>query len=104
MRLGRNTLVRVCQYKLNNNKTMERIIEQINGILTYTSSDLEGLKEEYQELGMRINEGLSKMKAAAVFTDAEIREAGEYARQLLLDKFEIARQAIVDSVRDSFEF
>ena len=83
---------------------MERIKEQINSLLTYTSSDLEGLKEEYQELGMRINEGLSKMKAAAVFTDAEIKETGEYARQLLLDKFEIARQAIVNSVRDSFEF
>lgn len=104
MRLGRNTLVRVCQYKLNNNKTMERIKEQINGILTYTSSDLEGLKEEYQELGMRINEGLAKMKASAVFTDAEIREAGEYARQLLIDKFEIAKRTIVDSVRNSFEF
>lgn len=83
---------------------MEKIKEQINGILTYTSSDLEGLKEEYQELGMRINEGLAKMKASAVFTDSEIREAGEFARQLLIDKFEIAKRAIVDSVRESFEF
>lgn len=83
---------------------MEKIKEQINGILTYTSSDLETLKEEYQELGVRINEGLSKMKAAAVFTDAEIRETGEYARQLLIDKFEIAKRTIVDSVRNSFEF
>jgi 3-deoxy-D-arabino-heptulosonate 7-phosphate (DAHP) synthase class II len=83
---------------------MERIKEQINGILTYTSSDLEGLKEEYQELGVRINEGLSKMKASAVFTDSEIRETGEYARQLLIDKFEIAKRAIIDSVRESFEF
>lgn len=83
---------------------MENIKKQIDGIVTYESSDLESLKKEYQELSLRINEGLSKMKAAAVFTESEIKEVGEYAKQLLVAKFEEAKQAIVDSIRESFEF
>jgi hypothetical protein len=83
---------------------MENIKKQIDGIVTYESSDLESLKNEYRELGVRINEGIAKMKTAEVFTDAEIKEVGEYAKQLLVAKFEEARQAIVDSLRESFEF
>lgn len=83
---------------------MEKIKEQINNIVKYEGSDLESLKNEYQELGLRINEGLSKMKTATVFTEAEVKEVGEYARQLLVARFEDARQAIVNSLRDSFEF
>ena len=83
---------------------MENIKKQINGIVKYESSDLESLKKEYQELSLRINEGLSRMKAATVFTEAEIKEAGEYAKQLLVTKFDNAKQNIVNSIRESFEF
>lgn len=83
---------------------MENIKKQINGIVKYESSDLESLKKEYQELSLRINDGLAKMKAAAVFTEAEITKIGEYAKQLLITKFDNAKQTIVDSIRESFEF
>ena len=83
---------------------MENIKKQINGIVKYESSDLESLKKEYQELSLRINEGLARMKATTVFTDSEINEASEYAKQLLVTKYDNAKQIIVNSIRESFEF
>jgi predicted nucleic acid-binding Zn-ribbon protein len=83
---------------------MEHIKTQISDLIKYKSTNLEDLKKEYQELRRRVDEGATKMKEASVFTESEIKEVHDYARQLVAFRFEDARRATVKLIRDSFEF
>ena len=83
---------------------MEKIKTQINDIVTYNCDDFDSLTTRYDILGNRIDEGVMKMKEAGVFTDAEIQEISTFAHNLRRDRYTEAKKALIESMRDTFEF
>ena len=83
---------------------MEKIRNQINDIITYNCDDFNSLTARYDALGNRIDEGIMKMKEAGVFTDAEIQEISTFAHNLRRDRYIEAKKALIESMRDAFEF
>lgn len=83
---------------------MENIKKQIDILVKYDCGNFEDLKQSYSKLSYRINEGLAKMKETRAFSDSEITEINDYAKKLLVERFENAKDRIMEELRKSFEF
>lgn len=83
---------------------MENIKKQIDMLVKYDCDNFEDLKKSYSKLGLRINEGLNRMKETLAFSEDEIAEMTEYAKKLSIERYEIAKDRITEELRKSFEF
>lgn len=83
---------------------MENIKKQVIELITFKATTFEELTAEYDNLSHRINDGLNKMKATKVFTDAEIREVKDHAYSLMDSGYKATRGAIAATIRENFEF
>lgn len=83
---------------------MENIKKQIDMLIKYECDNFDDLKSIYSNLSLRINEGLTKMKETLVFTEDEIAEINDYAKKLLVERFEYERVRIREKIRKSFKF
>ena len=83
---------------------MKKIQDQIANIITYDCKDFDSLTVQYENLGNRISEGIAKMQEAKIFTDAEIQEISTFATTLRRDRYTEAKKALIESMRNAFEF
>lgn len=83
---------------------MKKIQDQIANIITYDCKDFDSLTVQYENLGNRISEGIAKMQEAKIFTDAEIQEISTFATTLRRDRYIEAKKALIESMRNAFEF
>ena len=87
---------------------MDSIKEQVSAIVVYKATTFEALEVEFDEIKARVEEGIDKMKAqngfTTVFTDEEITEVNDYARELLCDRYRSCKTDIVGTTRRNFVF
>ena len=89
-------------------KLIDSIKEQVSAIVVYKATTFEALEFEFNEIKARIEEGVDKMKEqnriTTVFTDEEITEVNDYARELLCDRYRSAKTDIKGTMRRNFVF
>ena len=74
----RNTHIYRRQFKIN--KTMDAVKKQIDGLIKYDCTNFDDLKRNFSRLSYRIYEGLTQVKETHVFSDSEISEINDYAK------------------------
>lgn len=83
---------------------MQAITKQVEALVEYKGDTFEALNAEYDAFKERIEEGLEKMKEAAVFTDSEINHVKNFAFDLIGARYRSAKEVLKQSLRDSFQF
>lgn len=84
---------------------MEKIKEQISGIIVYTATDLDSLAEQHENIRARVNEGLKKMKEAQIlFSKNELSDIEKYAGILLANRYNEAHRDLRTKLRAEFVF
>ena len=102
-----NLIVRKVEFRrqvvTNNQQHMEKIKDQVRGIVVFNATTLEALDEERRNIHERILEGIEKMKESKVFSDAEVKEVSQYSSQILHEMYLSARSTIINSIRETFK-
>lgn len=83
---------------------MEKIKEQVSAIVAFNKTTLEELGIQYGEIANRLSEGISKMKTLQVFSNAEVKEVDDYGKSILDSRYQEQKLAIVEALRENFEF
>ena len=90
------------------NPTINAIKEQVSAIVNYKSETFDALEIEFNEIKSRIEEGIDKMHQAnertTVFTEQEIKEVDDYAREILCERYRGTKNDIIGTTRANFQF
>lgn len=83
---------------------MEKIKQQIEKLITFTSTSIANVSTECEILKDRIDRGIEKMEESGLYSPKEISETKDFANQLLVTKHLEYKQSIINKARETFVF